>query len=189
MEQVIASQLMGHLNTNNILYDLQHGFWDKRSCETQLLALVHELAHGFNANKQTDMAILDFSKAFDKVSHKHLLYKLQWYGADPLTHAWIADFLRNRTQAVVHEGENFSISASNLRCSTRDSTRPHPIPDVHKWPAWVQSLILLSGYSADDCILYKQIDSTADCVKLQDDLNALQHWEDMWLMTFHAKKM
>ena len=68
--------------------------------ETQLLVLVHELAYGVNANKQTDMAILDFSKAFDKVSHK-----LQWYGADPLTHAWIADFLRNRTQAVVLEGE------------------------------------------------------------------------------------
>ena len=105
MEHVIASQLMGHLNTNNILYDLQHGFQDKCSCGTQLLALVHELAHVVNANKQTDMGILDFSKAFDKVSHKHLLYKLQWYGADPLTHAWIADFLRNRTQAVVLEGE------------------------------------------------------------------------------------
>ena len=78
MEHVIASQLMGHLNTNNILYDLQHGIQDKCSCETQLLALVHELAHGVNANKQTDMAILDFSKAFDKVNHKHLLYKLQW---------------------------------------------------------------------------------------------------------------
>ena len=51
MEHVIASQLTGHLNTNNILYDLQHGFWDKRSCETQLLALVHELAHGVNASK------------------------------------------------------------------------------------------------------------------------------------------
>ena len=79
MEHVIASQLMGHLNTNNILYDPQHGFQDKCLCETQLLALVHELAHGVNANKQTDMAILDFSKTFDKVSYKHLLYKLQWY--------------------------------------------------------------------------------------------------------------
>ena len=40
---------------------------------------------------------------------------------------------------------------------------------------------------ADDWILYRQIDSTADCVKLQDDLNALQHWEDMWQkMQHHA---
>ena len=78
MDHVIASQLMGHLNTNNILYDLQHAIQDKCSCETQLLALVQELVHGVNANKQTDMAILDFSKAFDKLNHKHLLYKLQW---------------------------------------------------------------------------------------------------------------
>ena len=41
---------------------------------------------------------------------------------------------------------------------------------------------------ADDCILYRQIDSTADCVKLQGDLNALWYWEDMWLITFNAKK-
>ena len=50
------------------------------------------------------------------------------------------------------------------------------------------SLILLSQLFTDNCILYRQIDSTADCVKLQDDLNVLQHWEDMWLMTFNAKK-
>ena len=137
MEHVIASQLMGHLNTNKILYDLQHGFQYKCSCEAQLLALVHELAHGVNANKQTDMAILDFSKAFDKVSHKRLLYKLQWYGADPLTHAWIVDFLRNRTQAVVLEDETSTSVPCNLRCPTRDSTRSHPIPGVHKLPAWV----------------------------------------------------
>ena len=67
MQHVIASQLMGHLNTNSILYDLQHGFQDKSSCETWLLALVHGLAHGVNANKQTDMAILYFSKALTKL--------------------------------------------------------------------------------------------------------------------------
>ncbi len=83
MEHVIASQLMGHLNASNILYALQHGFRDKHLCETQLLALVPDLAHDLNSNKQTDMDILDFSKAFDKVSHERLLYKLQWYGVDP----------------------------------------------------------------------------------------------------------
>ncbi len=50
-------------------------------------------------------AILNFSEAFGKVSHKLLFYKLQWYAVDPRTHAWIADFLRNGTQAVVLEGE------------------------------------------------------------------------------------
>ena len=187
MEHVIASQLMGHLNTNNILYDLQHGFRDKRSCETQLLALVHELAHGVNANKQTDMAILDFSKAFDKVSHKRLLYKLQWYGADPLTHAWIADFLSNRTQAVVLEGE--TSTSVPVTSGVPQGTVLGPIlflVYINDLPDCISNSTV--RLFADDCILYRQIDSTADCLKLQDDLNALQHWEDMWLMTFNAKK-
>ena len=163
---------MGHLNTNNILYDLQHGFWDKRSCETQLLALVHELAHGFNANKQTDMAILDFSKAFDKVSHKRLLYKLQWYGADPLTHAWIADFLRNRTQAVVLEGK--TSTSVPVTSGVPQGTVLGPIlflVYINDLPECISNSTV--QLFADDCILYRQIESTADCVKLQDDLNAL----------------
>ena len=41
---------------------------------------------------------------------------------------------------------------------------------------------------ADDCILYRQIDSQSDCKKLQEDLDTLQHWEDMWLMSFNASK-
>ena len=41
---------------------------------------------------------------------------------------------------------------------------------------------------ANDCIIYRKFDSTVDCIKLQDDLNATQYWEDMWLMSFNAKK-
>ena len=187
MEHFIASQPMGHLNTNNILYDLQHGFEGKCSCETQLLALDHDLVHGVNANKQTDMAILDFSKAFDKVSHKCLLYKLQWYGADPLTHTWIADFLRNRTQAVVLEGE--TSTSVPVTSGVPQGTVLGPIlflVYINDLPECISNSTV--RLFADDCILYRQIDSIADCVKLQDDLNALQHWEDMWLMTFNGKK-
>ena len=187
MEHVIASQLMGHLNTNNILYDLQHDFQDKCSCETQLLALVHELAHGVNANKQTDMAILDFSKVFDKVSHKGLLYKLQWYGAEPLTHAWIANFLKNRTQAVVLEGK--TSTSVPVTSGVPQGTVIGPIlflVYINDLPECISNFTV--WLFTDDCILYRQIDSTADCVKLQDDLTALQHWKDMWLVTFNTKK-
>ena len=133
------------------------------------------------------MAILDFSKAFDKVSHKRLLYKLQWYGADPLTHAWIGDFLRNRTQAVVLEGE--TSTSVPVTSSVPQGTVLGPIlflVYINDLPECISNSTV--QLFADDCILYRQNDSTADCVKLQDDLNALQHWKDMWLMTFNAKK-
>ena len=47
---------------------MQHGFREKRSCETQLILLIDELAKKMQMGKQTDLILLDFSKAFDKVA-------------------------------------------------------------------------------------------------------------------------
>ena len=97
---------MKHAEQNNILYPLQHGFRSKRSCETQLLECVDDLTRNLENGKQTDLLILDFSKAFDKVSHSLLLHKLHHYGIRGDTNAWIKAFLTDRTQVVVVEGEN-----------------------------------------------------------------------------------
>ena len=67
-----------HFTELDILYDLQHG--EKRSCETQLIMLVDELAKNMQMGKQTDLILLDFSKAFDKVAHEKLILKLHQYG-------------------------------------------------------------------------------------------------------------
>ena len=56
----------------------QHGFRKYRSCETQLLEAINDLSSNLNAGIQTDLLLLDFSKAFDKVSHKRLLSKINY---------------------------------------------------------------------------------------------------------------
>ena len=58
---------MNHYEANQILTDCQHGFRKNRSCETQLISLVHEITKNMDAGSQIDMVLLDFSKAFDKV--------------------------------------------------------------------------------------------------------------------------
>ena len=63
-----------------MLTDCQHGFRTKGSCKRQLLTLVDELLQGVAKGNQYDLAIMDFSKAFDVVPHKYLLEKLQYYG-------------------------------------------------------------------------------------------------------------
>ena len=63
-----------------MLYDLQHGFYQHRSCETQLVSLILELMTNFNKIIQCHLILMDFAKAFDTVPHQKLLYKLQWYG-------------------------------------------------------------------------------------------------------------
>ena len=54
--------------------------------------------------KQTDIVILDFSKAFDRVPHQRLLGKLDHLGVRGQTYKWIKAFLDGRTQQVVVEG-------------------------------------------------------------------------------------
>ena len=55
LEHIIASHVVKHLNTHGLLYDLQHGFREKRSCETQLTMLVEDLARSVSQGKQTDL--------------------------------------------------------------------------------------------------------------------------------------
>ena len=44
MEHIIASNLVRHIDSNGLMYDLQHGFRERRSCETQLVSLIEDLA-------------------------------------------------------------------------------------------------------------------------------------------------
>ncbi|XP_052794650.1 uncharacterized protein LOC128227817 [Mya arenaria] len=80
LEHIVVSNVMKHFDSHDILTDSQHGFRRKRSCETQLVTLVDELISSMSKGKQFDLAVLDFSKACDKVPHRRLLAKLDHYG-------------------------------------------------------------------------------------------------------------
>ena len=106
MEHIIASNLNKHLNKYNVLCDLQHCFREKRSCETQLIQLVDELARGLSQVHQTDLILLDFSKAFDKVSHTKLLFKRHQHGITHNNLSCLRAFLLGRSPCVALEGGN-----------------------------------------------------------------------------------
>ena len=68
------SNINKHLALDSILADCQHGFRSRRSCETQLVQFVHDIISNLDGamnrgHKQTDLIIMDFPKAFDKVPH------------------------------------------------------------------------------------------------------------------------
>ena len=104
MEHIISSQVVRHLDSNDVLHDAQHGFRNRRSCETQLLLSADDFLKTLDKNVQTDAILLDFSKAFDRVAHTHLLKKLEAIGVTCTTLGWISSFLTDREQTVVLEG-------------------------------------------------------------------------------------
>ena len=105
LEYIISSNITSHLENNNILYDSKHGFRPSGSCETQPISFLQHISQSNNQNIQTDVVIMAFAKAFDKVPHQHLIYKLKYYGVSCNAYNWISDILTDRTQPVVLEGD------------------------------------------------------------------------------------
>ena len=68
MEHILHSQVIKHLEAHGILSDQPHGFQKRRSCESQLILTLQDLAAGMDEGQQIDAIHLDFSKAFDKSS-------------------------------------------------------------------------------------------------------------------------
>ncbi len=73
MEHIVTSNIMSHNKLHGMLYRFQHGFRSLRSCETQLVEFITDVTNNMHNGKQTDILIMDFSKAFDKVGHERLL--------------------------------------------------------------------------------------------------------------------
>ena len=92
-------------------FNSQHGFRAQRSCETQLVVTIQELAKTQSEGKQIDAILLDFSKDFDKVPHNRLLLKLYHYGIRGNTLQWMPHFLTDCTQQVLLEGTHSSTCA------------------------------------------------------------------------------
>jgi hypothetical protein len=155
---------MSHADRNNILYPLQHGFRSKRSCETQLLEFVDDVSSNMSSGKQTNVLVMDFSKAFDKVSHSLLIHKLNHYGIRGKTNTWIQNFLSNRTQAVVVDGEtsnSISVESGVPQVSVLGPSLF--LFYINDMPQGLSSTV---GLFADDTIVYLTISSDTDAQTL-----------------------
>ena len=93
LEHIICHQILNHLEQHNILTPLQHGFRSGHSCETQLITTTNDIMKTFDKKEQTDLAILDFSKAFETVPHRKLLHKLDHYDINRKVNTCIKAFL------------------------------------------------------------------------------------------------
>ena len=144
------------------------------SCETQLVITLQDLCKNCDSGKQTGVAILDFSKAFDKVAPNRLLHELDSYGTTENLHLWLQTFLTKRYM----KGHRGSSRVKNLRkyLGTQASHRAllGPVPflcHINDLPETVKSQLRLF---ADDCFLYRTINSQQDHHILQSDLKKLE---------------
>ena len=186
LEHIICRHMLTHLEQHKILTNLNHGFRSGYSTETQLLTTTDDLLKSYDKGKQIDMAILDFSKAFDTVPHDRLLHKLTSYGiTDPLL-SWLRCFLTQRTMQVVVDGTKSQ--PTSVDSGVPQGTVLGPILflcHINDLPKAVRSQVRLF---ADDCLIYREINKFSDHHTLQEDLKQLELWAQTWGMRFNATK-
>ena len=177
---------MTHGEINNIFNPLQHGFRKMRSCESQLLEFTNEISENLEKGKQTDVLVMDFAKAFDKVNHNLLLHKLHHYGIQGRTNRWIQAFLQGRSQTVALDGQLSDPVAVQSGVPQGSVLGPslflYYINDIQEGLGSTVRLF------ADDTIVYLTVVSDSDCRCLQSDLDKLATWENKWKMEFHPNK-
>jgi hypothetical protein len=186
LEHIIVSGVMKHFEDHKILTDCQYGFRKGRSCETQLLEFIEELTTNLENGKQTDVLVMDFSKAFDRVNHSLLLHKLQRYGVQGTTHAWISSFLRDRRQSVVVDGS--SSPFVDVRSGVPQGSVLGPCLFLAYINDLPEKLASPSKLFADDTAVYRMVSCAQDQAQLQQDLHRMAEWEKSWDMEFHPAK-
>ena len=156
---------------NNVLNDDQHGFRRGRSCETQIALSVNEHANVLDIQSQADEDIMDLSKAFDLVPHLRLHSKLRHNGITGKLHNWIQNFLTMRTQQVVLEG--VSSSSIAVTSGVPQGTVLDPLLFILYLIDLQEGISSQVRLLADDCILYREINTLSDRQELQKDINTL----------------
>ncbi|PKU32528.1 rna-directed dna polymerase from mobile element jockey- hypothetical protein [Limosa lapponica baueri] len=105
MECLVLGIISKHVEEKKAIRSSQHGFTKGKSCLTNLIAFYNGMTGWIDEGRVVDVVYLDFSKAFETVSHSIFISKLRKYGLDEWTVKWIENLLKDRAQRVMIRGK------------------------------------------------------------------------------------
>ena len=189
MERAVYKKLCEHCEANGILTWRNAGFKKNEGTINQLLYLNHTIYNNLNNGKDTAMIFLDASKAFDRIWHKGLLWKLKKIGVCDNLCEWFNSYLKDRKIRTVVHGKSsdwYKISAGVPQGSILGQLLF--LIYVNDIVEDIKCEILLY---ADDTSLICSFDKdnmSESFQKLNGDLSTLTNWAYEWHMDFNAAK-
>ena len=186
-ERLVYNTLYEYLMSNNLLTRRNSGFVSNDSTINQLISIVHKIYNGLELSKEARMVFLDISKAFDRVWHHGLLFKLRQLGITPPVIKWFDSYLSNRQQRVVIQGQ--CSSWSSIEAGVPQGSILGPLLFLVYINDIVDNITCDIRLFADDTSIIEIItDPAASGDRINIDLGHLSMWGRVWRMTFSAIK-
>ena len=188
LERIIVKHLYNYVLDHDIINKYQSGFQPNDSTTNQLIEIYNTIISSMDKGNDVRFIFCDISKAFDRVWHNGILYKLRNYGMSDQIIKWIENYLTNRSQRVVLDGFSSSPRSTNSGVPQGSVLGPFLfllyINDISKN---LQNSVRLF---ADDTSLFDVVDKDmiSSAESLTNDLEVIHQWSKQWAMDFNPDK-
>ena len=187
MEKIIHKHMFNYFNDHSIITCLQSGFVPGDSTVNQLVDIYNTFCKALDNGLEVRAVFCDISKAFDRVWHKGLIYKLKRAGINGLLLDWLSDYLTNRKQRVVIPGGRSDWQF--IRAGVPQGSILGPLLFllyINDIVTDIQSCVRLF---ADDTSLYIIVDNPISAAEMiNTDLEIIHRWAEKWLVKFNPSK-
>ena len=187
LERIIFKHLFNFLKESDFFTPQQSGFLPRDSTVNQLSVLYDRICKALDDGLEFRVIFFDISKAFDKVWHGGLLFKLKQSGIDGKLLNWFRNYLTNRTQRVVLPG---SLSDSCfINAGVPQGSILGPILFLVYINDIVEDINSSINLFADDTSLSLVVhDPVLAATNLQADIHKIENWARKWLVKFNPAK-
>ena len=187
MEKIIHKHLFNFFKEQNAITCLQSGFVPRDSTTNQLVEMYNVFCKALDEGKEVRAIFCDISKAFDRVWHKGLLFKLKNVGISGCLLQWLSSYLSGRKQRVVIPGA--SSDWAYIQAGVPQGSILGPLLFLLYINDIVVNINANVKLFADDTSLYLIVDDPNETANiLNNDLETIHKWAETWLVKFNPSK-
>ena len=187
-ERVIKKRWTKFLENYGLISNKQFGFRKGRSCVTNLLSFYSRIIDKIQERDGwVDCIYLDLKKAFDKVPHQRLMWKLRNVGGvSGRLEEWMKDYLMEREMRTIVKGKKSEWR--NVTSGVPQGSVLGPIMFLIYVNDMTAGLRSYMNMFADDAKIMRRVKNMEDCDKLQEDIDRIFEWSKDWQMEFNINK-